>query len=138
MMKGMQHEEWIKSGWRAFPARQQPVWRDAAVRDEILGLLPGRRHLEPGAGLHPGGGAPPWKQIQAWHRQSLDLLPASQKYEELARQIRKTISFMTAIGFDTATPQLKQATLYTSHEPLLLDYEEALIRQGRAPGRLEL
>jgi len=84
------------------------------------------------------GAVRPLEQIQAWHRQSLDLLPASQKYEELARQIRKTISFMTAIGFDTATPQLKQATLYTSHEPLLLDYEEALIRQGRAPGRLEL
>ena len=32
----MQHEEWTRSGWRAFPARQQPVWPDIAVRDETL------------------------------------------------------------------------------------------------------
>ncbi len=80
------------------------------------------------------GGYAALDHVQAWHRQSLDLLPASDKYEELARQIRKTISFMTAIGLDTGNPQLQQTTLYTSHEALLLEYEEALCRQDSLTG----
>lgn len=80
------------------------------------------------------GGYAALDHVQAWHRQSLDLLPASQKYEELARQIRKTISFMNTVGLDTTTPQLNQTTLYTSHEALLLDYEEALTRQDSTTG----
>jgi 3-deoxy-7-phosphoheptulonate synthase len=80
------------------------------------------------------GGYAALDQVQAWHRQSLDLLPTSDKYEELARQIRKSISFMTSIGLDTSTPQLQQTTLYTSHEALLLEYEEAMIRQDSLTG----
>jgi len=254
----MQQEEWSKTSWRIFPARQQPVWSDIAVRDETLGALsqlpplvfagesrtlrellaqavdgrafvlqcgdcaedfsrctgpdirellkvilqmsvvltyagekrvikigrmagqyakprssdtetvngeeipsyrgdmvnspdptreartPDPRRMLEGyyraaATLNlvrafTRGGYAALDHVQSWHRQSLDLLPSSRKYEELARQIRKTISFMTAIGFDTNTPQLNQATLYTSHEALLLDYEEVLTRQDSTTG----
>jgi 3-deoxy-7-phosphoheptulonate synthase len=81
------------------------------------------------------GGYAALDRVQAWHRASLDALPAGQKYEELVRQIWKTIKFMTAIGLDPQhTPQLNQTTLYTSHEALLLDYEEALTRMDSTTG----
>jgi 3-deoxy-7-phosphoheptulonate synthase len=81
------------------------------------------------------GGYASLDRVQAWHRASLDALPAGQKYEELVRQIWKTINFMTAIGLDPQhTPQLNQTTLYTSHEALLLDYEEALTRKDSTTG----
>ena len=81
------------------------------------------------------GGYASLDRVQAWHRASLDALPAGQKYEELVRQIWKTMNFMTAIGLDPQhTPQLNQTTLYTSHEALLLDYEEALTRKDSTSG----
>ncbi|ACH39727.1 3-deoxy-D-arabino-heptulosonate 7-phosphate synthase [Citrifermentans bemidjiense Bem] len=81
------------------------------------------------------GGYASLERVQAWHRASLDALPAGQKYEDLVRQIWKTINFMTAIGLDPQhTPQLNQVTLYTSHEALLLDYEEALTRMDSTSG----
>ncbi|MBE0599561.1 MAG: 3-deoxy-7-phosphoheptulonate synthase class II [Desulfuromonadales bacterium] len=75
------------------------------------------------------GGYAALDRVEAWHRQSLATLPAGQKYEQLAKQIRKTIKFMTAIGLATDSPLLNQVTMYTSHEALLLGYEEALTRQ---------
>ena len=81
------------------------------------------------------GGYAALDRVRAWHRASLDALPAGQKYEELVRQIWKTINFMTTIGLDPQhTPQLNQTTLYTSHEALLLDYEEALTRMDSTSG----
>ncbi|MCM0084314.1 3-deoxy-7-phosphoheptulonate synthase class II [Geomonas sp. Red32] len=81
------------------------------------------------------GGYASLDRVQAWHRASLDALPAGQKYEELVRQIWKTMNFMNAIGLDPKhNPQLNQTTLYTSHEALLLDYEEALTRMDSTSG----
>jgi len=81
------------------------------------------------------GGYAALERVQAWHRASLDALPAGQKYEALVRQIWKTINFMSAMGLDPQhTPQLNQVTLYTSHEALLLDYEQALTRVDSISG----
>lgn len=80
------------------------------------------------------GGYAALDRVQAWHRESLDALPASDKYEQLARQIRKTINFMTAIGLNPQSPDFSQVTLYTSHEALLLDYEEAMTRMDSITG----
>jgi 3-deoxy-7-phosphoheptulonate synthase len=80
------------------------------------------------------GGYAALDRVQEWHRESLRILPAGQKYEQLVQQIRKTINFMTAIGLDTNNPFLSQVTLYTSHEALLLDYEEALTRLDSTNG----
>lgn len=80
------------------------------------------------------GGFAALDRVRAWHRESLKTLPASQKYEQLAQQISKTINFMTAIGLDTNNPSLNQVTLYTSHEALLLGYEEALTRKDSTTG----
>lgn len=81
------------------------------------------------------GGYAALDRVQEWHRESLHKLPArQQKYEQLVRQIRKTVNFMTAMGLDTNSPLLNQVTLYTSHEALLLDYEEALTRKDSTSG----
>jgi len=80
------------------------------------------------------GGFAALGRVRDWHSESLKTLPASQKYEQLAKQISKTINFMTAIGLDASNPSLNQVTLFTSHEALLLGYEEALTRRDSSTG----
>lgn len=66
------------------------------------------------------------------HRWNLDFVRDNafgQKYEELANQITQTLGFMNACGINTDnTPILKETEFYTSHEALLLNYEEQLVR----------
>ena len=52
------------------------------------------------------------------------------RYEEVARKIDEAITFMAALGLTPDnTAALKQTSFYTSHEALLLGYEEALTRR---------
>ncbi|GHA28978.1 phospho-2-dehydro-3-deoxyheptonate aldolase [Devosia pacifica] len=52
------------------------------------------------------------------------------RYEEVARKIDDAIDFMRALGLTAEnTPALRQTSLFTSHEALLLGYEEALTRR---------
>ncbi len=52
------------------------------------------------------------------------------RFEEVARKIDDAINFMAALGLNPEnTPALKQTSFYTSHEALLLGYEEALTRR---------
>ncbi len=61
--------------------------------------------------------------------------PQSARYQELADRITETLGFMRAIGLDPeAHPELRQTDFYTSHEALLLGYEEALTRVDSTTG----
>jgi len=52
------------------------------------------------------------------------------RYEEVARKIDDAIDFMRALGLTPDnTPALRQTSFFTSHEALLLGYEEALTRR---------
>jgi 3-deoxy-7-phosphoheptulonate synthase len=52
-----------------------------------------------------------------------------EKFEALAKEIDEALTFMEACGITSEnTPGVSQTTLYTSHEALLLNYEEALCR----------
>ena len=52
------------------------------------------------------------------------------KYQELANKITETLEFMEACGITSQnTPMINETVLYTSHEALLLNYEEALTRE---------
>ncbi len=66
------------------------------------------------------------------HRWNLDFIkghPLGQRYEQLSFQIDKSMKFLAAAGINSDNaPQLRQTTVYTSHEALLLPYEEALTR----------
>jgi 3-deoxy-7-phosphoheptulonate synthase len=61
--------------------------------------------------------------------------PQSERYEKLANQITETLGFMRAIGLDPEHHQeLRQTDIYTSHEALLLGYEQALTRVDSTSG----
>jgi 3-deoxy-7-phosphoheptulonate synthase len=65
------------------------------------------------------------------HQWMLDLDPkSSQRYLELADRISEALAFMQACGLDLEKhPELKTTDFYTSHEALLLGYEQALTRE---------
>ena len=65
------------------------------------------------------------------HQWMLDLDPKSrQRYLELADRISEALAFMQACGLDLERhPELKTTDFYTSHEALLLGYEQALTRE---------
>ncbi|HET6729088.1 MAG TPA: 3-deoxy-7-phosphoheptulonate synthase class II [Jiangellaceae bacterium] len=73
-----------------------------------------------------GGGYADLRQVHAWNTDFVRTSPAGLRYERLAGEIEKALSFMRAIGADPA--QLHTVELYASHEALLLDYERALTR----------
>ena len=61
--------------------------------------------------------------------------PQVGRYQELADRITETLGFMRAIGLDPeAHPELRQTEFFTSHEALLLGYEQALTRVDSTTG----
>jgi 3-deoxy-7-phosphoheptulonate synthase len=61
--------------------------------------------------------------------------PQSGRYDELASRITETLDFMRAIGLDPeAHPEMRSTDFYTSHEALLLGYEQALTRVDSTSG----
>ena len=72
------------------------------------------------------------------HRWTQDFIagsPAGERYRELADNISQALAFMEAMGLTAeGTPQVKEASFFTSHEALLLPYEEALTRRDSLTG----
>jgi 3-deoxy-7-phosphoheptulonate synthase len=61
--------------------------------------------------------------------------PQSERYQEVADRITETLGFMRAIGLDAeAHPELRATDFYTSHEALLLGYEQAMTRLDSTSG----
>jgi 3-deoxy-7-phosphoheptulonate synthase len=61
--------------------------------------------------------------------------PQSRRYAELADRISETLAFMQAIGLDLEShPELRTTDIYTSHEALLLGFEEAMTRVDSTSG----
>ena len=54
--------------------------------------------------------------------------PAGARYEALAGEIDRALSFMSACGVEDRN--LQTAEIYASHEALVLDYERAMLRLG--------
>ena len=76
------------------------------------------------------GGLADLTKVHKWNLEFIKDNPLGKKYEELSNEIDHSMKFMEACGVITnILPQLHQTTLYTSHEALLLNYEEALTRQ---------
>lgn len=80
------------------------------------------------------GGYAAVDQVRAWHEDFFGWPTPDRKYEDMVQGIRKAMSFMTAMGLDARIPELEQAVIYTSHEALLLQYEEALTRIDTTSG----
>ena len=81
------------------------------------------------------GGFADLGRVHAWNQEFVASSPTGQRYEELADEIDRALRFMAACGIDTESePQLHQADLWTSHEALILGYEEALTRRDSLSG----
>ena len=76
------------------------------------------------------GGMADLAKVHEWTLGFLADTPETTKYQEVADRISESLNFMKACGLtsDTAS-QLRETEFYTSHEALLLNYEEALTRE---------
>lgn len=82
------------------------------------------------------GGLADLSEVHRWNLDFVKNNALGQKYEELAKDITKALEFMKACGIDSAnTPALKTTEFYTSHEALLLNYEEQLVRKDSLSGK---
>ena len=64
--------------------------------------------------------------VHDWNREFVRTSPAGARYEALAGEIDRALTFMTACGVDDRN--LQTAEIYASHEALVLDYERAMLR----------
>ena len=81
------------------------------------------------------GGFADLNQVHVWNQEFVAASPVGRHYEVLASEIDRAMRFMAACGIDLgAESRLHQVDFYTSHEALLLDYEEALTRQDSLTG----
>jgi len=81
------------------------------------------------------GGYADLNRVHAWTQEFVASSPEGQKYEQLAAEIDRALRFMHACGIDTETnSRLHEVDVFTSHEALLLGYEEALTRQDTTTG----
>ncbi|HEY1620994.1 MAG TPA: 3-deoxy-7-phosphoheptulonate synthase class II [Streptosporangiaceae bacterium] len=79
------------------------------------------------------GGYADLHQVHAWNQDFVQASPAGQRYERLASEIDRALSFMRACGTDP--DELRTVELYSSHEALLLPYEQALTRTDARTGQ---
>jgi 3-deoxy-7-phosphoheptulonate synthase len=81
------------------------------------------------------GGFADLSRVHAWNLEYLDESPEGRRYDALAAEIDRALRFMAACGIDLASEhKLHEVDFYTSHEALILGYEEALTRQDTLTG----
>ena len=73
--------------------------------------------------------------VHQWMLGFLKDSPQSRRYRELADRISEALNFMRACGLDLEShPELRATDIYTSHEALLLGYEQAFTRVDSTTG----
>ena len=104
------------------PQRQLDAYRQSAATLNLLRAF-------------AGGG---YANLENAHRWMLGFVadsPQSSRYAAVADRLTESLEFMRAIGLDAEHhPELRQTDFYTSHEALLLGYEEALTRVDSTSG----
>jgi 3-deoxy-7-phosphoheptulonate synthase len=81
------------------------------------------------------GGYADLTQVHLWNKDFVASSPEGQRYERLASEIERALAFMAACGIDLAAERrLHEVDVFTSHEGLLLDYEEGLTRRDSLTG----
>ena len=81
------------------------------------------------------GGFADLSQVHAWNQQFVASSAQGRRYERIAEEIDRALRFMAACGIDLdAEGGLHQVDFWTSHEALILNYEEALTRQDSLTG----
>jgi 3-deoxy-7-phosphoheptulonate synthase len=104
------------------PARQEMVYRQSAATLNLLRAF-------------ASGGYANLDHVHQWMLGFVADSPQRERYETLADQITQTLNFMRAIGIEPEShPELRQTDFFTSHEALLLGYEQALTRVDSTSG----
>src|SRR5271166_1462140 len=104
------------------PARQLDAYRQSAATLNLLRAF-------------ATGGYANLENAHQWMLSFIKDSPQSARYQELADRITETLGFMRAIGLDPESHQeLRQTDFYTSHEALLLGFEQALTRVDSTTG----
>ncbi len=79
------------------------------------------------------GGYADLHEVHRWNQEFVASTPGGQRYEQMASDIDRAIRFMEACGVRDVQA-LKETEFWTSHEALLLGYEEALTRRDPLTG----
>ena len=81
------------------------------------------------------GGFADLHRVHQWNQEFVAASPEGRRYENLAEEIDRALRFMKACGLEPEhVPGLHEVDFYTSHEALILGYEEALTRRDSLTG----
>ena len=81
------------------------------------------------------GGYADLHEVHRWNLEFAARSPLAARYQDLAGRIDETLAFMAACGMtSTNTAQIRETDFYTSHEALLLPYEQAMTRVDSTSG----
>ena len=81
------------------------------------------------------GGFADLRQVHVWNQEFVARSPEGRRYERIARGIDDALRFMAACGIDLEREQqIHEVDLFTSHEGLILPYEESLTRRDSLTG----
>ena len=81
------------------------------------------------------GGYADLHEVHRWNLDFVARSPLAARYNDLSSRIDETLAFMAACGVTSMTsPQIRETDFYTSHEALLLPYEQALTRVDSTSG----
>jgi len=104
------------------PARMETAYFQSAGRMNLLRAF-------------AGGGYADLHQVHRWNLDFVARSPLAARYQDLATRIDETLGFMAACGIGSGnTAQIRETEFYTSHEALLLPYEQALTRVDSTSG----
>ncbi len=104
------------------PQRQFEAYRQSAATMNLLRAF-------------SGGGYAGLENVMRWLLDFEQKSPFGKKYKAMAEEIQTALRFMHSCGVTEETvPTLGRTTFYTSHESLLLGYEQALVRRDEAGG----
>lgn len=81
------------------------------------------------------GGYASLTRVHQWNLSFVDRSPQGERYRDLADRISDALAFMRACGLtDLNTPEITRTSFYTSHECLLLGFEQAMTRVDSTTG----
>jgi 3-deoxy-7-phosphoheptulonate synthase len=104
------------------PARQRMAYRQSAATLNLLRAF-------------AQGGYASLENVHKWMLGFVSDSPQSERYKALANRITETVDFMNAVGITSEShAALRETDFYTSHEALLLGYEEAMTRVDSTSG----
>lgn len=81
------------------------------------------------------GGYADLHKVHKWNMGFINANPMKEKYQAISERIQESLRFMEVLGITAEThPTIHETELFTSHEALLLPYEEALTRTDSLTG----